>query len=343
VTRNRIWLWLGLLAAGCSVAYAATYNRVPTATFATASTNCGTETGNTCWVTDCNSSTNCTAGSGANAVMMLYNGSSWIHMADDAAGAFTSIASTTADTFTFDSDGNATVLDAATNDNAITITRADSGSVSFTCADDDTDALCIYDSGGAAAVQVGSGDTTSVTVVTDSTGDDEVILPNSTIGPDEVGANMLVWGIFCGDLPNNTTNYTSPVTGYASGPFYAGGLTANDLDYTLAGTGCAAEDNTTEATADEVMFADVAAKVVGMYCQVTGSGSNGVTLHVRTAAGATTPDVTCTIATATTGCFAATPTTTDIAAGATVAVSAVTTEDLSTQDYWCMVQFALQD
>lgn len=428
MNQNRWILLLVLVAAGCGVAYAATYNRMPPATFATASANCGTQTGNTCWVTDCNSTTNCTAGGGANAVAMIYNGSSWVHLADDAGTGVTSISATTADSFTFDSDGNATVLDAATNDNAVTITRADSGSVTFTCADDDTDALCIYDSGGAAGVQIGTANTTGInsivagdfdiengatgsvvlafhdyadtvvddldhaiftvnctdptnedcdltigvtengaaaetrftidadggidfgsantndfTVTTDSTGDDEVVLPDSTIGPDEVGANMLIQAAFCGDLPSSTTNYASPITGYPNGVFYTGALTSVNLDYSLAGDGCAAEDSTTEATADEVMFADVAAKALGFYCQVSSSGSNGVEFHLRTAAGATTPDVTCTIATGENGCFAATPTTTDIAADATVAISATTTENLSAQDYWCMAQFALQD
>lgn len=192
-------------------------------------------------------------------------------------------------------------------------------------------------------ITVGSANNNSATVTTDGTGDGEVVLPDSSVsGQDEVGGGMLMQAIFCGDLPNNTTNYTSPITGYPGGIFYDAGLTGSDLSYTLAGTGCAAEDNTTEGTADEVMFTQRAVKALGLYCRVSSSGANGVTLRLRSATANVTPDLTCTIATGSTECVSYTPTTTDIAANATVAVSAVSTEDLSAQDYWCMVQFSLQ-
>ena len=147
----------------------------------------------------------------------------------------------------------------------------------------------------------------------------------------------IIEAIFCGDLGNGTV-YTSPVSGYPAAIFYASTTAAADLSYALAGDGCAAQDNATEATADEIMFANNALEVLGFYCTVTGSGSNGVTLSMRSAEAALTPAVSVTIATTDTTEAANTVTTTDIAAGATVAVAAVSTEDLGAQDFWCLAK-----
>lgn len=187
---------------------------------------------------------------------------------------------------------------------------------------------------------IGAATNDLVTLTTDSTGDAEVVVPDSSIGQDEI-VGLIHTAIFCGDLGNGTV-YTSPITGFAGDLSLTAGLTATDLDYALAGTGCDAQDNGTEATADEVMFANTASKVIGLYCAVTGSGSNGVTLNVRSAAASLTPDVTLTIATGDTTGAAAIATTTDIAAGATWAVRAVTTEDLTAQAFWCQVTMMLQ-
>lgn len=243
-----------------ALAYGASYNRTPFATFATASAVCSGGTpvaGDTCWVVDCNSTSNCTAGGGANAVFMMFSGAAWVHVMDDAG--------------------------------------------------------------------FGAGD-----------------FPDSSISHDEIGGGIRGQAIFCGDLPNNTTHFTSPSSGYPGGIFYNSTLTAGDLDFDLAGAGCAAEDSTTEATADEIMFTGLPVKVHGMYCRVSSSGSNGVTLRVRSAAANLTPDVTCTIATSATECRSITPSTTDVAANATVAVAAVSTEDLSAQDFWCLVDYSIQ-
>jgi len=147
--------------------------------------------------------------------------------------------------------------------------------------------------------------------------------------------------LFCGQLPNNTTNYMSPVSGYAGGALYAAGTVANDLSYAIGGTGCDAEDNATEATADEVLYANNAVKVLGMYCAVSGSGSNGVTINLRDDTASLTPDVTVTIPTTETTAATATSTTTDIAAGSAVAIRAITTEDLSLQDAWCIARMLI--
>lgn len=142
--------------------------------------------------------------------------------------------------------------------------------------------------------------------------------------------------ILCGDLPSSATAYSSPVSGYAGGALFAAGLTANDLGYGIAGTGCAAEDNATEATADEVMFANNPFRVMGLYCAVTGSGSNGVTINLRSAAANLSPDVAVTIPTGETTAVADLREMPVVAAGATFATRQITTEDLSAQDFWCM-------
>lgn len=142
---------------------------------------------------------------------------------------------------------------------------------------------------------------------------------------------------FCGDQPNNTTNYNSPID-HSSGNFYAGSLTANDLGFTLAGTGCDAEDNTTEATADEVVFANNAIHVLGLSCTSGNAGSNGTTINVRSAAASLTPDITVTIPTTLTTAAVTRRTTVRVAAGATLAIRQISTEDLSATNIWCQAR-----
>lgn len=161
----------------------------------------------------------------------------------------------------------------------------------------------------------------------------------STILPQTFGIIRDV--ILCGDLPNNTTNYTSPVSGYAGGIVYSAGLTATDLSFSLAGTGCSAEDNATEATADEVMFANNAFQVIGLACTVSGSGSNGVTINLRSAAANLSTNVSVTIPTTTTTAATVPDVSPTVAAGATFAARAITTEDLSAQDFWCIATIRL--
>lgn len=72
-------------------------------------------------------------------------------------------------------------LDGATDD-TLQYTRNDSGSVTFTCADNDTNAECIYDSGGTGNVQIGSADTGKVTAY--ATDDVTIDLTSSTDGED---------------------------------------------------------------------------------------------------------------------------------------------------------------
>lgn len=130
---------------------------------------------------------------------------------------------------------------------------------------------------------------------------------------------------FCGNAPNNTTNYF----GVPDATNIAG----------FGGTACDAEDSTTEATADDVLWTG-ALKVVGMCCEISSSGSNGVTITMRSAAADLSPSLTMTIPTgATFGCAYPTADTTipTVAAGATMAVKIVSTENIATADTGCIV------
>lgn len=153
-------------------------------------------------------------------------------------------------------------------------------------------------------------------------------------GPTGIYTNVVV----CGDLPNNTTNYTGAITGYSGGIFYDGTLTASDLSYSLAGTGCDAMDSTTEATADFPLYANQAFHILGMSCKVGSAGSNGVTLNLRAATANLTPNITVTIPTSSTTGAVARRTSTRIAAGATFDLRAISTEDLSASNSWCDIR-----
>jgi hypothetical protein len=159
----------------------------------------------------------------------------------------------------------------------------------------------------------------------------------------EIGGqgSLIVEALFCGDMGNATAEYDSPITGYSAGNFYAAGTTANDLTYVLAGSGCSAEDNATEATADEVMFPNNEAVVVGLYCAVDSSGAGGVTMSMRSAAAELGIPYTLTIPTSTTSAATQRKGLGVIAANATVALKNVSTSDLSTNDNWCIARFQL--
>lgn len=155
------------------------------------------------------------------------------------------------------------------------------------------------------------------------------------IGPGLQGINQI---ILCGDLPNNTTDYLGAAFGFPAGTGYESGTTANDLGFSLTGTGCDGLDSTTEATADTVMYAANAMRVLGMVCQVGSSGSNGITLNLRASAANVVPDVSITIATGvvTGAVWMSNPPL--IAANAPIAVRAIDTENLSASNGWCQLQ-----
>jgi hypothetical protein len=137
--------------------------------------------------------------------------------------------------------------------------------------------------------------------------------------------------ILCGDQANNGEIFFGPALGSIDGTY---------TDSSIASTACDALDDATEATADEAIgFANQALTVYGMVCEVSGSGSNGVTITARSAEANLSPSLACTIATTETTCAAALATPATVAAGATIAVSVVNTEDLSLQDGWCKLYF----
>lgn len=126
------------------------------------------------------------------------------------------------------------------------------------------------------------------------------------------------WFNICGnaDTVNNNTVYYGPdITLLASS---GNGQTC---DINAAG-------NTTEATADAPILTNQAFQVSGMICRNEADANADISFTLRSAAAATTPSVTCTIADGERDCVADVQTTTAIAAGATVAVAAASTSDV---------------
>lgn len=217
-------------------------------------------------------------------------------------------------------------------DGGFDFTRDDAGAVTLFCSDDDATCAMVLDAGGAASITIGSADVTAFTVTTDGTGDAEAALPENSIGPDE-GAFMTDLIYFCGQQVVTGTVYLGPVTAFLTGDFTAA--------YVMGDAQCNALEDSTEATADApIGYANTTFKVLGMMCEVSSSGSNGITATMRSAEADLTPTMTCTIATGETSCTSVTSSTTDIAADATLAIKIENTEDLSAQDAWCKVLIA---
>lgn len=133
--------------------------------------------------------------------------------------------------------------------------------------------------------------------------------------------------ILCGDLAASAASYCGPALGWFDG---------TGTDSSIASTACDALDSTTEATADApIGFANSTFKVYGMLCEVSGSGSNGVVIAARSAEADLSPSLSCTIATSETSCVDVLASPATVTAGATIAIAATSTEDLSAQDVWC--------
>src|SRR5262245_32094313 len=174
---------------------------------------------------------------------------------------------------------------------------------------------------------------------TTGTGTAAVVLPSNSVGLGTEISGYAEPVTFCGQLPNATTGYLGPGTA---------GLDGISTDYVMGGTACDALDSGTEATADAPL-STLALKAVGMRCkQSAASGSSKTTTYtLRTAEGdVVTTDggataMTCSIAGASaTECRSVAGSTTNIAAGATVAVKVVTDANLSAQDGRCLVLVA---
>ena len=235
-------------------------------------------------------------------------------------------------------DGIATLASGETISNAVDgqflFTRDTSGSVSIVAADDNTDAALVVRPGGATSFTLGGSSTTSTTFTTDDTGDGEIALRANSVGAGEL-AGTYQNVIFCGENAENGTTFFGPATA----PL--GGSWATPVN--LASAGCDALDNTTEATAD-APISTLATKVNGFRCvtdAVLGAGETIVFTLRTAAANAVTTDgaqttLTCTIGEAATECRNVAGTTTNIVAGATLAMSVVETSNNTDDNAWCV-------
>jgi len=135
--------------------------------------------------------------------------------------------------------------------------------------------------------------------------------------------------VICGDLTtiNNNTVYYGPNTAVTATAL--GGMTCSTAN---AG-------NTTEATADAPAFQARAFQVRGMVCRNVDTNA-AVSYTLRTAAGATVPSVTCSVADNELDCVADVQTTTTIASGATVAIAAASTADMGAAAFVCAIDIA---
>lgn len=177
----------------------------------------------------------------------------------------------------------------------------------------------VYDSAGVkSAVKLGTAGATVTGTLT---------LTNAQLVTGSFDAVLNAELILCGQQADNGTIYMGPGLGELDG---------TQTVLTIGGTACNALDNATEATADApIGFANNAFKVYGMLCEVSSSGSNGVTITGRSAAADLSPSMSCTVATTETSCVDVLATPATVAAGATIAIKVVNTEDLSAQDAWC--------
>lgn len=132
----------------------------------------------------------------------------------------------------------------------------------------------------------------------------------------------------CGDATtvNNNTIYYGPSQDIQAGY-------GRTCDITQAG-------NATEATADEPAFTDTAFQVLSMNCLNDQDANANISFTLRSAAAATTPSVTCTIADNARSCTTATGTTTAIASGATLAIAAASSSDVGTAQFMCELDVA---
>lgn len=199
-------------------------------------------------------------------------------------------------------------------------------------------------SGNITAAEIATDGVDSAEIAADAVGASEIAagavgtseLATGAVANTDVGAVAMDKIILCGQLVNNSTVYAGPAT-----TVY---LAAASAEAAIGGTTCDGLDSTTEATADAPIATNFPAfKVHGMYCRISSDPTADVVITARSAAADMTPSLTCTIAGtgSATHCRALTSTTTDIAAGATIAVKAVTLEDLSAQDIWCELYFSL--
>lgn len=180
---------------------------------------------------------------------------------------------------------------------------------------------------------VGSGAIDATELATDSV--DSAEIAENAVDEDELDA-FTDSVILCGENDENGTIYFGPSTGAFGG---------NGADLSQGGAACDALDDATEATADAPILAASAFKVTGFYCttDATLGAAETIVFTLRSAAAGTTPAITCTIGEAASQCSTTTGSTTDIAAGATIAMQAVEASDNADGDEsWCRVGIAIK-
>ena len=149
------------------------------------------------------------------------------------------------------------------------------------------------------------------------------------------GGGVVDTVIACGQADESGTIYMGPATAAFGG---------DGSDASIGGTACDALDDATEGTADAPIVTNVAFKILGALCTTDGTLGAGETVvfSLRTAAAATVPAQTCTVSEAESDCSITTATTTDVAAGATIAVKAVQSGDNADDNLWCRLTIAYQ-
>jgi hypothetical protein len=160
----------------------------------------------------------------------------------------------------------------------------------------------------------------------------------NSVGPDE--ANLQQDSIImCGQLVdavavNNTQTFISvSILSYL-------GLWSNE---TIGSATCNVLDSEVEATADRPIASTLPAfKVNGFYCIISKDPTNDVTFTLRSAEANTTPTISCTVTGNAKSCSTTTGSTTDIAAGATLAMQVDYTENLDAEDAWCKLYFTMK-
>ncbi len=95
--------------------------------------------------------------------------------------------------------------------------------------------------------------------------------------------------------------------------------------------------NVTEATADAPAFTAQAFQVTGMDCLTADPGASGVSFTLRSAAAATVPSVTCSVANTATSCSTNIATTTAIASGAAIAIAAASAGNQGSTPFACTI------
>lgn len=182
---------------------------------------------------------------------------------------------------------------------------------------------------------IGDASMTSLTVTTNDTGNDQVLMPMNSIGFGREIVGVMSRVIFCGELAENSTTFLGPSTGSMGG---------NGADLSIGSSACDALDNATEATAD-APISTLVTKVIGFRCVTDGTlgASETLTFTLRTAAadvvttdGAQTT-LTCALAAGETECRAIAGSTTNIAASATLAMQATEASNNADDNAWCEV------